>query len=218
MSRRPSVLVADDHPVVAEALASSLERWFRVAGIVHALDEIDAAIRCHAPRATLIDLSFGDDSALPLLPRLTRDYPETRFIVLTAHAEPVLAEAALRAGAMAYVVKQSAPAEVRVAIEEAFAGRTYVTPLVRPRSPDGGIVDAALRQGNGARLSTRQKQILRRLRAGETYRQIADAVGLTTKTLEYHIEGIRSRSGLSRTTQLVRWAEGNGLDVDDGVV
>ena len=124
MNRRPSVVIADDHLVVAEALAASLERWFRVAAIVDTLEGIPAALRKHTPAVTLIDLSFGQNSSLRLLPKLVKDHPDTAFVVLTAHPEEVLVDTALRAGAKGYVIKRSAPAEVRVAIEEALEGRT----------------------------------------------------------------------------------------------
>lgn len=203
---RPTVLIADDHPVVAEALSASLERWFRVAGSVETLDGLADAIRHKAPDVVVLDLSFGEESSLRVLPGLARAHPDTRFVVLTAHVEPVLVDAALRAGASAYVVKQSAPSELRVAMEEALAGRTYVTPLVRFQTPAPGE-DPALPAPDAIQISDRQLRILKLLRAGHTYRQIADELGIATKTVEYHINALRIRLGIARTSQLVRWAE-----------
>ena len=206
MPNRPTLLIADDHPVVAEALSTSLERWFSIVGSVVTLEQLDDSLRTRAPDVVVLDLSFGEESSLRVLPGLVRTYPATRFIILTAHVEPVLVDAALRAGAWGYVVKQSAASELRVAIEEALAGRTYVTPLIRQQAPQPGV-DPTLPGADAIQVSERQLRILRLLRAGHTYRQIADELGIATKTVEYHINVLRIRLGVPRTSQLLRWAE-----------
>ncbi len=216
MTRRPTIVIADDHSVVAEALGAALERWYRIAATVDTLEGIPAALREHSPQAAVVDLSFGESSALRVLPRLVRDFPGTAFIVLTAHPEEVLVDNALRAGVLGYVVKRSAPAELRVAIEEALEGRQYVTPLVRPPTSGSEVVPPNLiPDPEPVSLSDRQVRILQLMREGMTYREIADTMGLATKTVEYHINLLRGKLGLSKTSQLVRWAEvtfGGDLD------
>lgn len=205
MTRRPSVLIADDHPVVAEGLAVSLERWFRVAGIVDTLEGLADALRLDPPAVVVLDLSFGEVSSLRILPKLVRKHPATRFVILTGHGEPVLVDAALRAGASAFVVKQSAPAELRVAIEEALANRTYVTPKIRQHGPPLGTEPG--RDPRQVALSDRQLRILGCLRTGHTYREIADTLGISTKTVEYHVNALRRKIGVSSTSQLIRWMD-----------
>lgn len=206
MPNRPTLLIADDHPIVAEALSTSLERWFRILGSVVTLEALQDSLRISAPAAVVLDLSFGEESSLRVLPTLARAYPSTRFVILTAHVEPVLVDAALRAGAAGYVVKQSAPSELRVAIEEALEGRTYITPIIRQHAPEPGL-DPTLPGPDAIQVSERQLRILRLLRSGHTYRQIADELGIATKTVEYHINVLRIRLGVPRTSQLLRWAE-----------
>lgn len=206
MTTRPTLLIADDHPIVAEALSASLERWFRILGSVVTLEALEDTLRDRAPEVVVLDLSFGEESSLRVLPNLARTYADTRFVILTAHVEPVLVDAALRAGASGYVVKQSAPSELRVAIEESLAGRIYVTPIIRHHAPEPGV-DPALPGPDAIQVSERQLRILRLLRAGHTYRQIADELGIATKTVEYHINVLRIRLGVPRTSQLLRWAE-----------
>ncbi|MES2303887.1 MAG: response regulator transcription factor [Gemmatimonadota bacterium] len=206
MTSKPTLMIADDHPVVAEALSTSLERWFRIIGSVVTLEQLEDALRQRTPDVVVLDLSFGEESSLRILPTLVKGYPDTRFVILTAHVEPVLVDAALRAGATGYVVKQSAPSELRVAIEESLLGRTYVTPIIRHQAPEPGA-DPALPGPDAIQVSERQLRILRLLRAGHTYRQIADELGIATKTVEYHINVLRIRLGVPRTSQLLRWAE-----------
>jgi DNA-binding NarL/FixJ family response regulator len=216
MTRRPSIVIADDHLVVAEALAASLERWFRVAAIVDTLEQIPAALRRHSPAVTLIDLSFGQNSSLRILPKLVKDHPTTAFVVLTAHPEEVLVDTSLRAGAKGYVIKRSAPAEVRVAIEEALEGRTYVTPLVK-RPPEGteAIPRHLVQEPEQIKLNERQVRILQLMGTGMTYREVADTLVISTKTIDYHLNLLRDKLGIAKVSQLVRWAETN-LPPDPG--
>lgn len=204
MRCRAAVLVADDHAVVAEALATSLARWFQVVGTVTNLTRLEGEIAVKAPDVVLLDLEFGKTSALTILAGLVDRYPATKFVILTAFSEPVLADAALRAGAVAYVVKESAASELRVAIDEAVAGRTYLTPLMQVRGAGGAT---ALPGATGVTLSDRQRSILGLLRQGLTYRNIAGRLRISTKTVEYHIDMLGRRLGVSGKAQLIRWSE-----------
>jgi DNA-binding NarL/FixJ family response regulator len=201
---RAAVLVADDHAVVAEALATSLSRWFRVVGTVTRLDHLDGEIEAKSPDVVLLDLEFGKTSALTLLRGLVDRYPATKFVILTAYAEPALADAAFRAGAVAYVVKESAASELRIAIEEVLAGRTYLTPMMQARGAGGAT---ARSKTKGVILSDRQRSILGLLRQGLTHRIIAGRLGISTKTVEYHIAMLKRRVGVSASAHLIRWSE-----------
>ena len=190
--------------MVAEALAASLARWFQVVGTVTNLARLDGEIAVKSPDVVLLDLEFGKTSALTILAGLVDRYPATKFVILTAFLEPVLADAALRAGAVAYVVKESAASELRVAIDEAVAGRTYLTPLMQMRGAGGAT---ALPGMTGVTLSDRQRSILGLLRQGLTYRNIAGRLRISTKTVEYHIDMLGRRLGVSGKAQLIRWSE-----------
>lgn len=190
--------------MVAEALAASLARWFQVVGTVTNLARLDGEIAVKSPDVVLLDLEFGKTSALTILAGLVDRYPATKFVILTAFLEPVLADAALRAGAVAYVVKESAASELRVAIDEAVAGRTYLTPLMQMRGAGGAT---ALPGMTGVTLSDRQRSILGLLRQGLTYRNIAGRLRISTKTVEYHIDMLGRRLGVSGKAQVIRWSE-----------
>lgn len=225
MERRPTILIADDHVLVATALTTALGEWFRVAGVVQTVEALSPAIRASGARAVVLDIGFPEGSSLTSLPDLVEMHPDVRFVVLTAHADRVLLDAAMEAGAMAFVVKHSAPSELRVAIEEALAGRVYVTPLLRMPSPDEAIIPPERRPSTLPQLSSRQIHILRLLRDGASYKDITEAIGISVKTVEYHLNAIRGRLGLAKVSDIVRWAEEHlppssgeapgGLDHDD---
>jgi DNA-binding NarL/FixJ family response regulator len=203
----PTLLIADDHPVVINGLANSLQEWFTIIATVTDLDVVDAALTEHHPDIVLLDISFGDRSSLRLLPVLVVDHPDTRFVMLTAHIEPVLVDAALTSGALGYVAKESPIPEIRDAILEALAGRVYVTPLVRGRRGDPRSAQDILDRPGVVRPSERQLEILLMLREGATHREIADALDISTKTVEYHLDFLRRRVGIASIGQLIRWAE-----------
>jgi DNA-binding NarL/FixJ family response regulator len=207
MTTLPSLLIADDHPVVVNGLAASLGEWFRIVGTVSALDAVDARIREFSPAVVLLDISFGDRSSIRILPALVEAHPDTRFVMLTAHTEPVLVDAALQAGAAGYVAKESPISEIRGALVDALAGRTYVTPLVRARRGDQRTADRILERPEVIRPSDRQVDILLMLRDGATHREISDKLGISTKTVEYHLNSLRRRLGIASLGLLIRWAE-----------
>lgn len=207
MSDSPTLLIADDHPVVVNGLSVSLSEWFRIVATVSSLDAVDGSIGDHDPEAVLLDISFGDRNSLRILPALVAAHPRTRIVMLTAHIEPVLVDAALQAGAMGYVAKESPIAEIRTAIGEALEGRPYVTPLVRARRGDIRPAHEVLNRPDLLRPSERQLEILGMLREGATHREIADKVGISTKTVEYHLNSLRGRLGVVSTGLLISWAE-----------
>jgi two-component system secretion response regulator SsrB len=204
MRQRPTILVADDHPIVAEALFTSLKRWFKVIGTVTDLDELETTIEDTHPRIVLLDLSFGKRSSLSVLPGLVLQFPKTRFIILTAHPDPVLADAAMLAGARAFVLKQSASSELRIAIQEVLAGKKYLTPTLKLGGAGGNAVPI---DDDRIALSERQREILGLLRAGHPYRVVADKLGVSSKTVEYHVDSLTRRIGVRGKAQLIRWSE-----------
>ncbi len=208
MERRPTILIADDHILVAAALTTALEEWFRVAGVVQTVEALGPALQTTGARAVVLDVGFPEGSSLTSLPDLVEMHPDVRFVVLTAHADRVLLNAALEAGAAAFVVKHSAPTELRVAIEEALAGRIYVTPLLHVPGPEEAMFQPEPRSSAVLpQLSSRQLHVLRMLRDGASYKEITDVIGISVKTVEYHLNAIRGRLGLAKVSEIVRWAE-----------
>lgn len=207
MERRTSVLIADDHTMVAHALRATLEEWFRVAGVVHTVDAVGPAITRTGAEVVVLDISFPEGSSLLSLADLVVSHPGVRFVMLTALADPVLLDAALDAGAAGFVLKHSAPTELRVAIEEAVAGRTYVTPLLRPPTADEALVPGAVPDSaEMPLLSVRQRRIMELLREGRMYKEVAEELDISIKTVEYHLNAIRGRLGLAKVSQIVEWA------------
>lgn len=203
MSERATLLIAEDQKIMADALTTSLNRWYDVVATVNTLTDIAPALESTNPAVAVLDLSFGRVSLLPLLAGFVARYPETKFVILTVHAEPIFAEAALRAGAAAFVVKHSAPEALREAIDGALAkgGINETVEAVPPAR-----TQQVSQWPDPVTLTERQEEALALMHAGHTREEIARRMAVTIRTVDYHLDGVRARVGLSTRAQLVRWA------------
>ena len=214
MTGRPTLILADDHALMTEGLRAMLEPDHEVVDVVRDGSHVVAAVDFHRPDLVLLDLSLPGRSGLEIADELRTRFPATRVLIVTMHAERIYADEALRAGASGYVLKLARAEELRHAIAEALAGRQYVTPLltehtsssaarIEPRGmPDAVGVDA---------LTERQREVLRLIARGRTTQEIAEALAVSPKAVEFHRVRIRKVLGLSSTAALVRYAVAEGL-------
>ena len=204
---RPTVLLADDHPVVAEGLASLLRDDFTLVGTVSdGASLLDAALGL-GPDVIVTDVSMPGMSGLDALRRIRGDGLAVKVIFLTVHADVRLASEALRAGAAGFVLKDAAGKELIAAIREVLRGRTYVTPRLAP-----DVLAALARPGATTdRLTVRQREVLRMIAAGRTMKEIGVALGLSTRTVEGHKYQMMQALGVQTTAELIRHALEHGL-------
>lgn len=203
MTGMPSVLIVDDHRVVAEALTEILGRRYRVVGVATSLDRLGERLRQESPTIVLFDLQMGDRPAIPELRGFARDFPTIRFIVLTAYIDPVLADSALAAGARGYVVKRGSSDELRQAIDLVVAGGTFVSPDARTR----GARRARASDRSPTVLSDRQEEVLDLVRRGFHSEEIAHMLTISADTVNHHVANLLKLAGVRNRGQLVRWAE-----------
>jgi two-component system response regulator NreC len=147
------IVIADDHPVVRRGLRQLLEidRGFE---IVAEAEDVEAACRCvrgHKPDVLLLDLNMPGGPSLDAIPEILAGSPQTRVVVLTMQDEPAYARAALSAGALGYVLKDAADAELVQAVRAAASGQSYLNARLGvrvaaeppPEPPEHGMLDAA---------------------------------------------------------------------------
>lgn len=212
MSRRQTVLLADDHAIVAEGLSRILrEAQFDVVGVVSDGQQlIDAAIRLR-PAVIITDLSMPGLTGLDVLARLRAERLPSRVIVLTMHHDADLASDAIRGGASGFLLKESGGDELLAAVRHALDGKVYITPTVTR--------DVLERMTGAARpkepvLTPRQRDILRLIVKGQRMKEIAANLGLSTRTVEGHKYGMMETLGVTSTAELVRYAIDRRLHVD----
>jgi DNA-binding NarL/FixJ family response regulator len=205
---RPRILLADDHRIVAEGLRGLLVDDFELAGIVEDGRAMVAAARELHPDAIVADISMPFLNGLDAMAPLKHDNPDVRVVFLTMHRDAAYAKRALEAGASGFVLKHSAPAELVLALHAALQGRTFVTPdlaaeVFRTASEkDADPLNA---------LTPRQGEILKLLAVGKSAKEIAAALSLSARTVEFHKYTLMDALGVENSAELVRFAVKHGL-------
>jgi DNA-binding NarL/FixJ family response regulator len=201
---RHTVLIADDHAVVADGLSRILrEADFEVVGSVRDGQQlIDAAIRLR-PDVIVTDLSMPGLSGPDVLARLKDQQLGSKIVVLTMHHDAELAAAALHHGAAGFLLKESAGDELLLAIRQALEGTVYVTPALTTE-----LVQRMARPGQAKtpHLTPRQRDVLRLLVQGQRMKEIAVTLGLSTRTVEGYKYEMMEALGVSSIAELVRYA------------
>jgi DNA-binding NarL/FixJ family response regulator len=208
MKRRTRVLLADDHAIVAEGLATLLKGHFDLVGTVgDGSDLIDVARKLR-PDVIVTDMAMPVLSGLEALRRLKAARSDAKVIFLTMHADAQLATEAFRAGASGYVVKQSAGEELILAIQEVLQGRTYLTPLITK-----DVIETLTESTPqpAVKLTPRQREVLRLIAEGRRMKEIAAILELSTRTVESHKYEMMRALKVESTAELVRHAIQIGL-------
>ena len=203
MTRRPTVLVADDHAIVREGLVSLLAAHdFAVVGAVGDGEQLVEAAARLRPDVIVTDLSMPAMNGLTALARLKAAHSASKVIVLTMHHDGELAARAIRGGAAGFLLKDSAGEELVNAIHQALQGRVYLTPAMTKDVMDrlaGGLPAEPT-------LTPRQLDVLRLLLEGRRMKEIAAVLNLSTRTVETHKYEMMEALGVHSTTALVRYA------------
>ena len=204
---RPTVLLADDHAIVAEGISRLLEDRFELVGIVSDGSALLAAVQEHRPDLIVLDISMPGMSGLEAMRRLKEQAPEARVVFLTMHADAQIAAEALRSGASGFVLKVSAGEELITALEHVLEGRVYLTPRLT------GDVLVALDEGALAKahITHRQLEVLRLMAEGRRMKEIASILGLSTRTIEGYKYEMMSALNVDNTAELIRHAIRHGL-------
>jgi DNA-binding NarL/FixJ family response regulator len=201
---RPTLLLADDHVIVADGLRSLLKDEFELVGSVSdGLALVDAAKRLR-PDVVVTDLAMPGLGALDVLREFAiLDIP-SRVIVLTMHADAHLATEAFRLGAWGYVLKNSAGEELITAIHKVLDGRAYLTPLI---TRDVMVaINSAASSNHTARPTLRQRQVLRLIAEGKRMKEIAAILRLSPRTVESHKYEMMQTLGVRSTAELIQYA------------
>jgi two-component system, NarL family, response regulator NreC len=205
---RPTVLLADDHVMVAQGLGRLLEQAAELVGTVNDGGQLVETARRLRPDVIVADLSMPIMNGIDAMRRLKADGVASKFIFLTIHAEPRLASEALREGASAYLLKQAAGDELLEALKAVVAGRTYLTPLITKDV----LWTLAQRDSDGPRaLTPRQRDVLRLIAEGKRMKEIAASLNLSVRTVENHKYEMMQMLGLATTADLIKFAIREGL-------
>jgi len=198
------LVIADDHAVVRSGLRMLLnaEEDFEVVAEAGDVPSALSYVRAHRPAVLVLDLNMPGRPSLPAIADFLEASPETRIVVLTMQNDPAFAREALRAGALGYVLKEAADAELVEAVRLAAQDRTYLHPelgaklAAAPPEPQGPPDD----------LTEREVEVLRMIALGHTNNEIGNQLYLSVRTIESHRAHIQQKLRLSTRAELVRYA------------
>jgi two-component system response regulator NreC len=204
-----TIVLADDHRVVRSGLRMLLEAEARFAVLAEAGDvsTTEQTVLLHRPQVLVLDLNMGGESSLEAIARIRASSPETQIVVLTMQDDPAFAREALRSGALGYVLKEAADAELVDAVDLAAQGGTYLNLALRARL----AVEAAVPDGRPDNLSPRELEVLKLIALGHTNNEIAASLFLSVRTVESHRAHIQQKIRLGTRAELVAYVRDNGL-------
>lgn len=203
MTGRPTLLLADDHPLFLEGVRRLLENKYDVVGTVADGRALILAAQQLRPDIIVVDISMPEMNGLAAAQVIRKTVPSAKFIVLSVHSDQAYVTEAFRVGVRGYVSKRAAAAELLIAIKQVLDGRTYVTPMVSALTP--GISKDA------KRLTLRQLEILRLVAEGYQNKEIAQLLKISVKTVEFHKTRIMSELNIHTPAGLTRYAIDHGI-------
>jgi DNA-binding NarL/FixJ family response regulator len=214
---QPRVFLVDDHELIRSGIRSELSTSVDIVGEA---DEVPAAIdmiRERTPDVVLLDVHMPDGGGLAVLKALSGPCPSVKFLALSVSdaAEDVIG--IIRAGARGYVTKNISGPDLLDAIYRVAAGDAVFSPRLagfvldafslEGKSLDAGDVDPDLDL-----LTPRERQVLRLIARGYSYRDIATELEISTKTVESHVSSVLRKLQLSNRHQLTHWASERHLN------
>jgi len=208
---RARVLIADDHPILAEGVRGLLEPEFEVVGVVADGQELIATAKQIRPDVIVADITMPSLNGIEAAMQLRDAGVTAKVVFLTQHRDVAYARRAMEAGAAGYVLKHSVSSELVTAIREALRGQTYITPLIAGELLQSYREGDAVSSGGSQRLTVRQREVLRLIAEGCTAKDIATALGISIRTAEAHKAHILEALELRSTAELVQYAIRNGI-------
>ena len=204
---RLRVFLVDDHQLFLSGVRSELKESFEIVGEARDPETAIETIPEAEPDVVLLDVHMPGGGGRAVIEAVARARPDTRFLALSVSdaAEDVIA--VIRAGARGYVTKSIAPAELVTAINRVHEGDAVFSPRLA-----GFVLDAFAGEPAPSidpeldQLTQREREVLRYIARGYTYKEIAEALVISIKTVESHVSAVLRKLQLSTRHELTRWA------------
>lgn len=209
-----TVLLADDHPIVRQGLRHLLEDEPDIMILGEASDGLQTVQLTDKfkPNVLILDMMMPDLNGLEVLRQVKERSPDTSSIVLSMQSADVYVVEALRAGALAYVLKETGPSELLSAVQQVVRGQRYLSPRISER-----LIDVLLETTDKLpadpyqSLTTREREVLQMAAEGLSAAEIAKRLSISARTAELHRGRMMNKLGLHNQTDLIRYALKRGI-------
>jgi DNA-binding NarL/FixJ family response regulator len=200
------VLIADDHPLMLAGVRRTLERSpdIEIVGEAMSGPQVLAMVDRRRPEVVLLDLQMPGVCGADLIQSIHHDWPSVKIVVLSASDDRNAIDAALSAGASAYILKSVNTIDLPSVIRQVAAGATFLSPA-RSEAADAGGED---RQSE---LTDRERTILIAISSGQTTSAISRELWVSEHTIKFHLTNIYRKLGVSNRAGAIRFAIENGL-------
>ena len=201
------VYLVDDHELFLTGVRTELGEHFDVVGSSGDVDDAIAGIRRTSPDVVLIDVHMPGGGGVTVIENVTETHPDMTFLALSVSDAPEDVIAMIRAGARGYVTKSIGPTELVDAVRRIADGDAVFSPRLA-----GFVLDAfagALPRPEDPeldQLTPREREVLRQIARGYTYKQVARRLSISIKTVETHVSSVLRKLQLSSRHELARWA------------
>ncbi|HXT39924.1 MAG TPA: response regulator transcription factor [Candidatus Angelobacter sp.] len=206
--------LADDHTLVRAGIRALLEKlpWVEVVGEAGDGRELLNLVKTQGPDVVLMDITMPSLNGLEATERIAKQFPEVRVIILSMHNDEEYYWRALKAGAVGYLLKKAATAELESALLRVVHGEIYLSLEISRRLLKKFPVDAiAERKSPLEQLTGRQREILQLIAEGQNTKHIAEILNVSPKTIEYHRVKLMDCLNVHDVPGLVRFALRTGL-------
>jgi len=202
------VIIADDHQILRQGLRSLIERQPDMQVIADASDGRRALtlVEEHNPEIAVIDVSMPEMDGIETTRQICAN-TDTKVVALSAHGETRFVREMLKSGASAYLLKDDAFEELAVAIRAVMNGGTYFSKRIDHNAATGGTAP----QNAFDRLTPREREVLQLMAEGQSTKEIAFRLKLSTKTIETHRRQIMQKLDLYSVAELTKCAIREGL-------
>src|SRR5580704_10035106 len=208
---RPRIFLVEDHAVFRAGVKAELGDAVDVVGEA---DEADAAIELigeRLPEVVLLDVHLPGGGGLAVLRGVLPHHPEVQFLALSVSDAPEDVIDVIRAGARGYITKTISGPELLQAVYRVAAGDAVFSPrlagfVLDAFAQPGGAVPAAELDPELDQLSPREREVLRLIARGYTYKEVGRDLTISAKTVESHVSSVLRKLQLSTRHELTRWA------------
>jgi DNA-binding NarL/FixJ family response regulator len=209
------VVVVDDHEVLRAGTRQVLETTPDIV-VVGEADSWDAALALidqHRPDIALVDIQLAGRNGIDLARQLSADHPGTRVVILSAYDDDAFIRRAFEAGVAGYLLKTMPRDELINAVRAVGMGTTVLDPAVSSRLAGANTLNEV---AGAPRLTLREQEVVALVADGLSNKAIAIRLGVSTRTVEGHVNHVFTKLDLESRTELVRYVLTNGLPTGTG--